>query len=79
MRACRVHREPRFLIYHGVTRQFRNALHTWKAALEILLIARPELGAAPGLATDNAKAVELQLITPFGTFGGRSALSQSMG
>jgi len=70
-----------FAINYRVARQLRDTLHdAWKATDEILLIARPELRAAPGLAANSAEAVELQLVAPFRSLGRRrSALSHSSG
>ena len=54
-----------FAVDDGVTGKFlKRAQHPWKSAGEILLVARPELGAAPRLATDCTEAVQLQLVLP---------------
>jgi hypothetical protein len=59
-----------FLIDHRVIRQLPDAIHdVWEPAGEILLVARPELDAAAGLAAYRTKAVKLHLVAPFTALG----------
>lgn len=59
----------KFAVDDGVTGKFpKRAQHRWKSAGEILVVARPELGAAAGLATHRTKAVELQFVVPLAAF-----------
>jgi len=59
----------KFAVDDDVTGQFQKRVqHLWKSAGEIFVVARPQLGAAPGLAANRAKPIELQLALPLMPF-----------